>query len=1339
MTITTRIQEKLDNYRSNVLFAIDFLSHGSLEEAAVRFRRSVEAYMKMLIYNELGDSLGHDVILGNKDQNNHVISKGRSLLYSEMVTLVSDTNRWADTRKKTLLNDIKDRTNGNAHDANEPIIHAVLKTQLDQCFTLSQQLTNIVYGYVGLPVPDEIKQAYADGVVDSRMISELEQSDIDTFLEQIDNFGRGCRYVLVAPFSTAGISREQLRNLMGIRWSMIIDFNCHSKKDGGLYHALQPEIDVNSTPFTILNKETLYTMSRGTSGNVNWIYANGLADIPGTVTADIKAWIGKRYHHFLRDALTEFCKKSLSRIHIISLLEDDEYLTELIRQFDGIDFAERDLVSFSIISDKKDVRENAAKLSLYGFTIKGFTFTPTYFISQMGELLTPEERHTILVPGRNSNNETVLTDVTSIYSKFSSNGINIVHKDIASETSDGIAQLPAFYRGETITWKELEADVDVPRSKYEELQRKVLERLNGRQSQKFRLIHYAGAGGTTVSRRLAYDLREKVPTIIINQYDKIITLNLIELFSMTVNRPVLAIVESSKVGNIDELIADCNARKRIVVFVYVERVLHKPSVISQPQVQFITDKMHDAEEKDKFAYKVQVYNPNYTNMQWIKKTPFTQCEVLDFSMSIAEKDYEKNTLRRYIKQYLNQLSEPTAEFLAYLSMIYYYAQISVSDLVFRKIFVTDKGKTGFLYYMRQRPQELSYLKKLITEDGEINSEDYLWRPRYSLFADIILEELLGGDKPENWKDALPEWSRKLIHVVKSNYDFLTEEVQKMLVAAFLEREKEDLLGQEEVWGAKGAQEKFSQLLDDMSFSPEDQKSILKLLAETYPTVSHFWGHLARYCYENADTPEQFSEAAGYIEKALEKNGKNDFNLLHIAGMCRRRLIEYYHRSEVALEQEELKSITDTARDYFRQSREVNPRNVHAYMSEIQLLTIVIEYGKSLSNYDKYSKFLVASENKWFFELYEELNELIDELTTLLNQISTLGLNTRFYRTKTMLAKSESKSWEYVGDFKESLRILKEHISNADRLSLPRLRIMYVRTLLLSKVRGNREKVFEAWELLTAPELSMIEDYLDKNVQQNSGDVVSMRLWIQFIRYSGVQKSIEEVKSRLKMMYKNSDAYPMTKLEAAYNLYILNLFELIRDNDTMNVRKKEEIQYWIDNCRKLSLSDKYPFEWLVNLNDISGIVSSINKPDFSLLERISGTITEIKSNVQGTIRLDCGFDVFFTPAVGNFIQGKDETTRVEMVIAFRHEGPAAYEVCRPNSDNNQEVTRSGGEELKELEISEVEAIEPEVVQQAEIKEELTSKYTDDGKPHLTVLGKIDLSKFEKYERRRKPNK
>lgn len=1339
MALTTKIQEKFENYRSHVLIAIDYMSKDSLEDSGIRFRKSGEAFLKSIIYENLGDALGHDVIQGLKNRNGVALSRPNPLMYGQMHHLCT-TEGWLSASTLQLLTDLKENSNQDAHDPNGPVNRAQLKTNLETCLTVSRQLSSLLYAHFGESQPAELTQAYTDGIVPSETIDSLLLHDMDTFVENVDGFDKSCRYVLISPFTMGGLSKPLLRNLMAVRWSVIIDFDSHSKEAGGLYHAMEPEIDDNCTPFTILNRANLANnMSRGTNGNVNWIYANGLSSLPGTVTSDITSWLGKRMHHFLRDALTEFCRKSLSPIHIISLLDDEDYLSEVIRLFDGIDFAERDLVHFSILSSNPKTRSNLQKLSRYGFTIDCYDFTVLNFVTRIGDLLRPQERHSIVVPGRNAQNEIVWTDITDIYSKLSSHGITVVHRDIASEAATPIAAVPTFYQGETITWNELEADVDAQRSKYDELQRKVLERLNARLSQKFSLYHLAGAGGTTLSRRLAYDLRERVPTIIINEYTKGVTFNHIELLSMRVNRPMLAIVESSKVGSIDELIAECNAKKRMVVFVYVDRVLHKPTPANQPQISFISDKMHDAEEKGKFTYKVRLYNNKSQSLSWLDKATYASCEVLDFSMSIAEDNYEKNTLRRYIKNYMDQLSEPTAEFLCYVSLVYYYAQRSVSDYMFRKLFTLDNGKTGLLHYMRQRPQEMNYLKKLITDDSDGFTDDRQWRPRYSLFATVILEELLGGENPDKWKNALPEWSRKLIQTVKTNYEFLTDEVQKILVAVFLEREKEDPLGHEELWMARGAQERFSQLLEDMNYSMEDQKAILKLLAESYPTVSHFWGHLARFCYENADTPEQFTEAAAYIDQALDKKGTNDYNLLHIAGMCRRRLIEYYHRKEENIGQDELKRLTETARQYFQQSREVNPKNVHAYTSEIQLLTEVIEYGKSVSKYEKYNQFLVAKENVWYFAIYEELNELIEELSSLLSQIKTLGITNRTVRTQTMLAKSASKAWQYVGDYRESLRTLQEHIRTADRLSLPRLRVMYVRTLLLSKVYGNRDAELEAWQKLTDQELQLVENYLNKNVQQSTGDVVSMRLWFQMIRYTSVDITIEEVKSRLKVMFKSSDDFPMTKLEAAYNLYIINLFELIRDNDDLNSRKKEEIQHWINECREISPNGKYPYEWLVHLDGIGGIVNTRFKPDFSQLIRISGTISDIKSNAQGTIRLDCGFDVFFTPSVGNFVQGKDETTRVTIAIGFRHEGPAAYEVARMDveKETHEESDIQNPEETsQELEIAEVEAIEPASTPEAKAEPQEPVAAQPQEKHQFKVVGKIDLEQLEKYERPRK---
>ena len=158
---------------------------------------------------------------------------------------------------------------------------------------------------------------------------------------------------------------------------------------------------------------------------------------------------------------------------------------------------------------------------------------------------------------------------------------------------------------------------------------------------------------------------------------------------------------------------------------------------------------------------------------------------------------------------------------------------------------------------------------------------------------------------------------------------------------------------------------------------------------------------------------------------------------------------------------------------------------------------------------------------------------------------------------------------------------------------------------------------------------------------------------------------------------------------------------------------------------------------MHLDDISGIISSKNKTEDTLLELVTGTVSSIKSSAQGTIRLDCGFDAFFTPSVGNFIQGKDETTRVEMVIAFRHEGPAAYEVVRLSDKEKEYISPTTEESTQDLEIGDVEAIvEPKVESVVEEKQDEEWKQPEVESPKLKVIGKIDLEQFKKYERPKK---
>lgn len=1329
ITLSPRINEKIEAYVNHCMMGVYFLSENHFEESANKFRMSGEAFMKMIIYHHKGDVDGHEVVMGRSEVDGTPKPMPHTQLsFWELQQITHSDNAWIGNNVDKLLNQIRNIGNENSHDKNTPVSAIILKEDVEKCLKASEQLTCEMFNFIGQSIPDQLTQAYKDGFVAEDIIDEIRQRDLDSFLDSVNGFDKTDRYILISPFKTPNITEQQLSSLKGVSWSVIVDFNIRTKEAGGLYHAMLPDIEGRCVPITIHSKDDPSIISKGINGNVNWIFANGLNTLSGTVAADIKAWYGLRYNQLLKVMLREFCKKSLNRVHVICLLEETDYVEEIVHIFNDIEFAERDLVTFNFISRNEEFRKRILGLSKYGFGINCYSFNVTSFLSMLEDYRSADDIHSILVPARDTNNENTQVDMSDLYGKLMSNGILLVHKTIGEEKNEVIASTPKFYFGETITWRELECGIDVKRAKYKELQDKVIRLLQGRQSQKFNLYHYAGAGGSTISRRLAYDMRTSIPTMIISLYKRGQTFTHIDLVCSRVQRPVLAIVEASMVGSIDELIAECNAKKRIIIFVYVERTLKKPKTYRQEYVELVSDKMRDADEKSLFMYKVQLYNSQSPNLQSLENTPFAQSEVIDFALSIAEQDYKKENLRSYVAHYTEKVSEPMAEFLAYVAMIYHYAQKPVSDVIFRKVFVTKNGKTGLDEYLRSNPDEKDYMHKLLVVETGESSQDRFWRPRFSIFAEVILETLLGGKYPDKWKNCLPEWARKLIRTIKENNEFLVDEVHDILKAVYLERDKEDMLGFEEQWEARGASEKFSQILEDLMIQDE-QELVLKKLVEAYPGDSHFWGHLARFCYENASTPREFEVAAGYIEKAFSVSaGGNDYTLLHIAGMCQRRRIEYYNRNSIEIGFDDLKSIVAASKQYFSESRSIYPKNIHAYMSEIQLLVIVIEYGKSLSKYDKYSQFITAPENEWYFDQYQEMNNLMDELHTLVEQTQTLGVTKKIARTSEMLVNSESRVNEYIGNYKEALTIIRNHINSSDRLMKPRLRMMYVRTLLLSKVDGDHKRILDAWGLLSETEQAEVKRYLNQNVEQDSGDVYSMRLWLQAVRYGGVSSSIGEVKSRLKAMYNNAQDYPMARLEAAYYLFVFNAFELIKEKDPGSTQKIKEVGDWLAQCMGLSPNDKHVLEWLKHLNGIDGIVNNQYKPEFESMIRVSGTIVTIKSNMQGEIRLTCGLNAFFTPSIGNFIRGKDETTPVTMNIGFRHDGLIAFRVARINEKPHESHEEEDVKSLVPVIVEDVEIVDDTLEKEGE-KVEI---YRPEAKriQEFKVVGKIDLDKLKR---------
>jgi hypothetical protein len=130
----------------------------------------------------------------------------------------------------------------------------------------------------------------------------------------------------------------------------------------------------------------------------------------------------------------------------------------------------------------------------------------------------------------------------------------VVHKDINQQEVDE-AEIDNFYRGGVITWRGLSKNQDIRRKNTEEFKRIIEEALHAGESEIFYVIHEPGMGGTTISRRIAFDLREKYPTVILKQYRLLDTADkIVELYDQT-KKTIFVVAEAHQFSrdNIYEL------------------------------------------------------------------------------------------------------------------------------------------------------------------------------------------------------------------------------------------------------------------------------------------------------------------------------------------------------------------------------------------------------------------------------------------------------------------------------------------------------------------------------------------------------------------------------------------------------------------------------------------------------------------------------------------------------------------------------------------------------------------------------------------------------------------
>lgn len=1340
MKKTTLFERKIKEYNDHCILALHFYAEKDFDHSSIDFRKSGEAYMKILILKIYGETNGHKIITGEIDkQLKPMPTPAHPLIYNGLYQIIC-THSTMKPDELSRLKDIQNRSNPSAHDRNAPIDETAAKENTELCRVQSYQLSLLLYTKLNQKMPSQLKWAY-EGKINPAHIAELKASSWEELFEYADAFSPQTKYVLVAPPEFKNCTSSQLEIIGRINWSFIIDFNSSSKTDG-LYKALQPNLENRCTPITLKQKGQKGIIGSGSYGNINWLFAAGLTSMPDTLCTTIKEWRKLKYQYLIKDLLTEFSSRSLNQYIIVYLWDNTDYLEEIVRVISEIDEMPFEMTKHLFVVSQQEIVEKIEAFDKFGISFRSFKISVPEIIGELSASVNPNDTHSdaIFVPARTKTEEQTIIDIHSIYHKLLGNGISVVHQNIAQTFSLEENDIPPFYEGKVISWKELSIDIEVHRNKYNGFLDKIKGHLaTSKKSIKYELLHRPGAGGTSLSRQLAYDLRKEFPVIIISHFNKIATSRELLLLIDHVNKPILAIVEASDIGvnDVDELIRICNSSKKTVIFVYVRRVLRRSK--DTDLITYISDTMADIDEKEKFVNKTKLYAKNKNVVSSFAGLPITACEVIDFSLAIAEADYNKEKLKEYIRSYImnDKMPESHVQFITYVSIIYYYSQKKVSEYLMRSLF--KKNLSDDLKQIRQPEQ---FIRKILIQETAQDGQEYTeyWRPRFSKFAEIVLEVVL-ATKNKHWKECLSSYILELIKLIKANNEFLVDETRDLLKSIFLERNNEDLLGKEEQWQDKISNDQFSELLNDIS-DKQTQKSILVALAEAYPTEAHFWGHLARFVYENAEEENEFIESEKYIKLSFNNGGDSDFNLQHIGGMCKRRQLEFYKRNYAkesvasVISEKKIKDLTQEANEYFDKSRSINPHNIHAYIAQIQTIITVLDLGMEISGNTKKNIFITQPANSWYLKQYEMVCTLIEDAKNLIEQLETLGVNKKIRKSKDYLSTSEGKSYEVLGDFYNSLELLNRLIETSERAHRPQLRLMYINSTLLSKVKGNRRQINEAWQLLTDKEIANIEKKLTDNLLQDNQNIHTLRVWFRFIRYSSIDISIEEIIARLKIWYQNSENNYILHLEAGYYLYVLNACLAIKGGDSFSSLNTKEANKYISVCKALSQNNKYPFEWLSTGEGIDCLLNHKDRRDENMdqLQLVKGTIAKIINRQQGQISMPCGLNVFFVPSYDNFIQGKDETTEVSFYVGFRHDGLFALNVRRINNTENNANT------LVETETAPLAMEEIDRVEKIEELQETESDFSSpqeisDKSPGIKIVDKIDLSRYETPKRRR----
>ena len=800
------------------------------------------------------------------------------------------------------------------------------------------------------------------------IIATLDDPEWNEFQSMCGNFDSDSyHYIIVVP---AEFQPEGFGRILGHAWDMVIDMD-PATETNGLLHKYQ-QIYSQLIPSRVPGKNIDEFLP---TAPPYWIRGNGFADIPDSICDNSRRW-DMRYGQYFKNIFVKFHSRYTRPLKIIYMpgLEENIHFSIMrsaIQAFsndEGSDTygVEQILMDNHFLAEEFDVTSIALTDISLEKVLKGISSlnTDSFNIQNCS------------FPGI-KNNQTV--DNSLELEDF----CEPVYLSLGQNSNDACPDVRDFYRGaRKISWRELALRKDLLHDSYQNEIWPELKRIIAESETPFFTIGYKpGYGGTTLLRRIAWDMHTDYPTLIIHRYLPVCVQRLQALRSKfeTVGRLVLLIDSNDmSIADAERLFNDLRINTVPAAIIYLKRRERRHSSeketfelknLNKNEIHQMVDRLIDA----------GIENECRSNLERKRlQPPKDEMERTPFGLAMYAFDKEFVGFNSYVRNFLKEpMQKMYHEFLLYIALYNRIGDGAALDVEFFAYHM-DGAKTGNDAIRLLSEKDAFRNMVVFQNSGKLST----CKMRYPGIAEEILKQLTNPNSPQtvNYLE-LSRYIQKFIHAtcIRGHNSNLEDYLKRLLI----DRENDIFEGRDS----------FSRTILDIGHEGGRNwtesgtvaaRLVLKTLAECYPDNPHFAGHYGRFL---SDCEGNFSEALKVLDRAISAcHDSSDCTLLHMKGTIYCRLADRCMQNirgikssggDPSQEIGVLREWIAQAHSLFESVRCYGASGVTGMLSDIKLCINVIEMGKMIENVDT-EIFFQQHINDWYSDLLDRANNLFEE-------------------------------------------------------------------------------------------------------------------------------------------------------------------------------------------------------------------------------------------------------------------------------------------------------------------------------------------------------------------------